>query len=119
MAPHPTRLSVLSRNPDKDERPWCYVVKDSALSWEYCRLAACGARSLLPSHRGHSSLSCGPPHPTPMPGLLSLDDHYSILEMGKLRLTGVELVQGPAEGWHQGSEQASRSPGLLGGSCLA
>ncbi|XP_036708222.1 hepatocyte growth factor activator isoform X4 [Balaenoptera musculus] len=29
------------RNPDKDERPWCYVVKDSALSWEYCRLAAC------------------------------------------------------------------------------
>ncbi|XP_032109924.1 hepatocyte growth factor activator [Sapajus apella] len=29
------------RNPDGDERPWCYVVKDSALSWEYCRLAAC------------------------------------------------------------------------------
>ncbi|XP_049565211.1 hepatocyte growth factor activator isoform X5 [Orcinus orca] len=31
------------RNPDKDEKPWCYVVKDSALSWEYCRLAACGS----------------------------------------------------------------------------
>ncbi|XP_002746077.2 hepatocyte growth factor activator serine protease isoform X2 [Callithrix jacchus] len=29
------------RNPDGDERPWCYVVKDSALSWEYCRLASC------------------------------------------------------------------------------
>ncbi|XP_025241962.1 hepatocyte growth factor activator isoform X1 [Theropithecus gelada] len=29
------------RNPDSDERPWCYVVKDSALSWEYCRLEAC------------------------------------------------------------------------------
>uniref|UniRef100_A0A2I3G6U5 Hepatocyte growth factor activator serine protease n=1 Tax=Nomascus leucogenys TaxID=61853 RepID=A0A2I3G6U5_NOMLE len=29
------------RNPDNDERPWCYVVKDSALSWEYCRLEAC------------------------------------------------------------------------------
>uniref|UniRef100_A0A8C6HWD1 Serine protease HGFAC n=1 Tax=Mus spicilegus TaxID=10103 RepID=A0A8C6HWD1_MUSSI len=29
------------RNPDKDERPWCYVVKDNALSWEYCRLTAC------------------------------------------------------------------------------
>uniref|UniRef100_A0A8C9PNM1 Hepatocyte growth factor activator serine protease n=1 Tax=Spermophilus dauricus TaxID=99837 RepID=A0A8C9PNM1_SPEDA len=29
------------RNPDKDERPWCYVVKDNALSWEYCRLASC------------------------------------------------------------------------------
>uniref|UniRef100_A0A8C3XA89 Serine protease HGFAC n=1 Tax=Catagonus wagneri TaxID=51154 RepID=A0A8C3XA89_9CETA len=38
------------RNPDKDERPWCYVVKDSALSWEYCRLAACEslARIQLP-----------------------------------------------------------------------
>uniref|UniRef100_G3R6E8 HGF activator n=1 Tax=Gorilla gorilla gorilla TaxID=9595 RepID=G3R6E8_GORGO len=32
------------RNPDNDERPWCYLVKDSALSWEYCRLEACGAR---------------------------------------------------------------------------
>ncbi|XP_058526311.1 hepatocyte growth factor activator [Ochotona princeps] len=29
------------RNPDRDERPWCYVVKDSLLSWEYCRLPAC------------------------------------------------------------------------------
>lgn len=34
-----------SRNPDKDERPWCYVVKDHALSWEYCHLVACGAQS--------------------------------------------------------------------------
>ncbi|KAM5283852.1 hepatocyte growth factor activator isoform 5-T5 [Hipposideros larvatus] len=33
------------RNPDKDERPWCYVVKDHALSWEYCHLVACGAQS--------------------------------------------------------------------------
>lgn len=34
-----------TRNPDRDERPWCYVVKDSLLSWEYCRLPACiGAR---------------------------------------------------------------------------
>lgn len=40
-----TPLSA-SRNPDKDERPWCYVVKDNALSWEYCRLAACGAGTL-------------------------------------------------------------------------
>ncbi|XP_064142254.1 hepatocyte growth factor activator isoform X2 [Loxodonta africana] len=29
------------RNPDKDERPWCYVVKDNTLSWEYCHLVAC------------------------------------------------------------------------------
>ena len=36
-----------SRNPDKDERPWCYVVKDNALSWEYCSLTACGAGTLI------------------------------------------------------------------------
>lgn len=41
-----TPLSA-SRNPDKDEKPWCYVVKDNALSWEYCRLAACGAGTLM------------------------------------------------------------------------
>lgn len=35
-----------SRNPDKDERPWCYVLKDHALSWEYCHLVACGVQSL-------------------------------------------------------------------------
>ncbi|XP_045145431.1 hepatocyte growth factor activator isoform X4 [Echinops telfairi] len=31
------------RNPDKDERPWCYAIKDSVLSWEYCNLVACGS----------------------------------------------------------------------------
>ncbi|XP_053434065.1 hepatocyte growth factor activator isoform X2 [Nycticebus coucang] len=36
LGPH-----AFCRNPDKDEKPWCYVVKDNALSWEYCRLAAC------------------------------------------------------------------------------
>lgn len=46
-----TPLSA-SRNPDKDERPWCYVVKDNALSWEYCRLAACGAGTLIVVGRG-------------------------------------------------------------------
>ncbi|XP_023555728.1 hepatocyte growth factor activator isoform X5 [Octodon degus] len=46
LGPH-----AFCRNPDKDERPWCYVVKDHALSWEYCRLAACEslARVHLPS----------------------------------------------------------------------
>nr|XP_013013152.1 hepatocyte growth factor activator isoform X2 [Cavia porcellus] len=46
LGPH-----TFCRNPDKDERPWCYVVKDQALSWEYCRLAACESltRVHLPS----------------------------------------------------------------------
>lgn len=71
--PRPTCLSMHPRNPDKDERPWCYVVKDSALSWEYCRLVACGARMCSrgredragaawpQSHGGHSNFPCGPP----------------------------------------------------------
>ncbi|XP_061276952.1 hepatocyte growth factor activator isoform X7 [Bos javanicus] len=52
------------RNPDKDERPWCYVVKDSALSWEYCRLAACGARSWRWSREEQESLARIQPPPT-------------------------------------------------------
>ncbi|XP_036982712.2 hepatocyte growth factor activator isoform X2 [Artibeus jamaicensis] len=36
------------RNPDKDERPWCYVVREHALSWEYCRLAACESLTRAP-----------------------------------------------------------------------
>ncbi|XP_005408819.1 PREDICTED: hepatocyte growth factor activator isoform X2 [Chinchilla lanigera] len=40
LGPH-----AFCRNPDKDERPWCYVLKDHALSWEYCRLAACESLS--------------------------------------------------------------------------
>ncbi|XP_047574690.1 hepatocyte growth factor activator isoform X2 [Lutra lutra] len=36
------------RNPDKDERPWCYVVNGSALSWEYCRLVACETLTRTP-----------------------------------------------------------------------
>ncbi|XP_058160359.1 LOW QUALITY PROTEIN: hepatocyte growth factor activator [Dasypus novemcinctus] len=36
------------RNPDVDQRPWCYVVKDNTLSWEYCRLPACEALTRRP-----------------------------------------------------------------------
>ncbi|XP_072476187.1 hepatocyte growth factor activator isoform X2 [Notamacropus eugenii] len=29
------------RNPDSDEKPWCYIMKDNTLSWEYCNISAC------------------------------------------------------------------------------
>uniref|UniRef100_A0A8C0PXS4 HGF activator n=1 Tax=Canis lupus familiaris TaxID=9615 RepID=A0A8C0PXS4_CANLF len=51
------------RNPDKDERPWCYVVKDSALSWEYCRLAACESLARIPSLTTAVLLSQAEPAP--------------------------------------------------------
>ncbi|XP_027692243.1 hepatocyte growth factor activator [Vombatus ursinus] len=41
------------RNPDSDEKPWCYIMKDNTLSWEYCNISACvnsprsGARTNL------------------------------------------------------------------------
>lgn len=34
-------LSVSSRNPDGDARPWCHVMKDRKLTWEYCDIAQC------------------------------------------------------------------------------
>ncbi|XP_045921067.1 hepatocyte growth factor activator isoform X2 [Micropterus dolomieu] len=29
------------RNPDGDKKPWCYTLKDSAISWEYCDVPSC------------------------------------------------------------------------------
>lgn len=70
---HSPHLPPPPRNPDQDEKPWCYVLKDQALSWEYCRLAPCGACSWWPtSRRGRSAAPCGPPHPRPVPSLENL-----------------------------------------------
>ncbi|XP_032644520.1 hepatocyte growth factor activator serine protease [Chelonoidis abingdonii] len=32
------------RNPDNDEKPWCYIMKDNTLSWEYCNITSCDSR---------------------------------------------------------------------------
>ncbi|XP_028330018.1 hepatocyte growth factor activator isoform X2 [Gouania willdenowi] len=29
------------RNPDGDRKPWCYVLNDGAISWEYCDVPSC------------------------------------------------------------------------------
>ncbi|XP_039865715.1 hepatocyte growth factor activator isoform X1 [Simochromis diagramma] len=29
------------RNPDEDKKPWCYTIKDNAISWEYCDVPSC------------------------------------------------------------------------------
>ncbi|XP_029142401.1 hepatocyte growth factor activator [Protobothrops mucrosquamatus] len=29
------------RNPDEDEKPWCYFIKDGRLSWDYCDVSLC------------------------------------------------------------------------------
>uniref|UniRef100_A0A8C5UWD8 t-plasminogen activator n=1 Tax=Microcebus murinus TaxID=30608 RepID=A0A8C5UWD8_MICMU len=34
------------RNPDGDIKPWCHVVKDSKLTWEYCDLPQCSTCGL-------------------------------------------------------------------------
>ncbi|XP_075853526.1 tissue-type plasminogen activator isoform X1 [Microcebus murinus] len=34
------------RNPDGDVKPWCHVVKDSKLTWEYCDLPQCSTCGL-------------------------------------------------------------------------
>ncbi|MGH0143409.1 UNVERIFIED_CONTAM: hypothetical protein FKN15_016740 [Acipenser sinensis] len=29
------------RNPDEDEMPWCYILKETEISWEYCDILPC------------------------------------------------------------------------------
>ncbi|KGL75838.1 Hepatocyte growth factor activator, partial [Tinamus guttatus] len=36
------------RNPDEDEKPWCYIMKDNSLSWEYCNIQSCASRERRP-----------------------------------------------------------------------
>ncbi|XP_078250228.1 hepatocyte growth factor activator serine protease [Pogona vitticeps] len=36
------------RNPDDDEKPWCYFIKDSTLFWEYCNITVCTSRGRRP-----------------------------------------------------------------------
>lgn len=35
-------LSLLNRNPDTDEGPWCYTYKNMQLTWELCNIPKCG-----------------------------------------------------------------------------
>ncbi|XP_067885357.1 hepatocyte growth factor activator [Heterodontus francisci] len=34
------------RNPDGDEKPWCYIMLDNHVSWEDCNIAKCGTVSI-------------------------------------------------------------------------
>ncbi|KAM6136046.1 LOW QUALITY PROTEIN: hepatocyte growth factor activator [Phoenicopterus ruber ruber] len=36
------------RNPDDDEKPWCYIMKDNSLSWEYCDIPSCASKERRP-----------------------------------------------------------------------
>lgn len=36
------------RNPDGDEKPWCYVMNGNKVSWEYCNITSCGKTSFHP-----------------------------------------------------------------------
>ncbi|XP_067414985.1 hepatocyte growth factor activator isoform X2 [Emydura macquarii macquarii] len=37
------------RNPDNDEKPWCYIMKSNTLSWEYCNITSCDTRRRTPA----------------------------------------------------------------------
>ncbi|XP_070613100.1 hepatocyte growth factor activator isoform X2 [Erythrolamprus reginae] len=36
------------RNPDVDEQPWCYFIKDGTLSWGYCNVSPCQTLNRVP-----------------------------------------------------------------------
>ncbi|XP_062991961.1 hepatocyte growth factor activator [Elgaria multicarinata webbii] len=42
LGPHP-----YCRNPDEDEKPWCYFVRDNLVSWEYCNITSCERRGRM------------------------------------------------------------------------
>ncbi|XP_078701665.1 uncharacterized protein LOC144927803 [Branchiostoma floridae x Branchiostoma belcheri] len=60
QTPHEHRFMDLSkyglsenycRNPDNEERPWCYTLDPSA-RWQYCPVKPCGCRSGYQMHNG-------------------------------------------------------------------
>uniref|UniRef100_K7G8Y2 HGF activator n=1 Tax=Pelodiscus sinensis TaxID=13735 RepID=K7G8Y2_PELSI len=52
------------RNPDNDEKPWCYIMKDNTLSWEYCNIESCG--TVGKSVQQSTSLHCHSPELLPL-----------------------------------------------------
>uniref|UniRef100_A0A8C9UHR5 HGF activator n=1 Tax=Serinus canaria TaxID=9135 RepID=A0A8C9UHR5_SERCA len=57
------------RNPDDDDKPWCYIMKDNSLSWEYCDIPTCGMFHcvilnvlLLPQVSASTKRPCGRRH---------------------------------------------------------
>ncbi|XP_034564557.1 hyaluronan-binding protein 2-like [Notolabrus celidotus] len=41
--------SNLCRNPDGDDRPWCFVKGSSSLDWEYCNIKKCSGATAPPA----------------------------------------------------------------------
>ncbi|KAG9346956.1 hypothetical protein JZ751_005883, partial [Albula glossodonta] len=60
------------RNPDEDERPWCYTMRDTEISWEYCDIPPCrGAFTMsrrLVNSDGPSPSKPGKPSRAPVCG---------------------------------------------------
>lgn len=51
-------LPVSSRNPDGDAKPWCHVMKDRKLTWEYCDIAHCCKDRPLATSLSPASVPC-------------------------------------------------------------
>lgn len=49
MFPHYFLPFTLSRNPDGDEQPWCFVNRDNKLKWDYCDVRKCSEGKDNPS----------------------------------------------------------------------
>ncbi|RMC11381.1 hypothetical protein DUI87_11500 [Hirundo rustica rustica] len=52
------------RNPDEDEKPWCYVRKNKEIEWEYCDVSPCSAEETPtepPTDPPETFQTCGQP----------------------------------------------------------
>nr|XP_015200289.1 PREDICTED: hepatocyte growth factor activator [Lepisosteus oculatus] len=57
------------RNPDRDEKPWCYVLKGAEISWDYCDISQCV---------GHIQFSARIPHSSDGPSQTQAKDHSPV-----------------------------------------
>ncbi|XP_064201046.1 hepatocyte growth factor activator [Anguilla rostrata] len=53
------------RNPDQDAMPWCYTLRDTEISWEYCHIPKC--RASLTMSRRVEVMAEPPLSPAPTP----------------------------------------------------
>ncbi|XP_018602208.1 hepatocyte growth factor activator isoform X1 [Scleropages formosus] len=79
------------RNPDGDSMPWCYTLKNSAISWEYCDIPSCRppvifTRLMKPSSlpptvatpKPSRPVSCGTKHKKRVPRPRILGGHATL-----------------------------------------
>ncbi|KAJ4941054.1 hypothetical protein JOQ06_027341 [Pogonophryne albipinna] len=73
------------RNPDGDDKPWCFTKQDSKLQWEYCNVKKCSEGDTAP--------------PTPVPGSAQFSQCGKSLPVRNSRIFGGKKAFPGAHPW--------------------